>query len=58
MINSERKLANSIEPGQTIRMCRLAWLYTDGKGFLFQQGKGLKSQLTILSSKDILIAQD
>ena len=24
--------ANSIEPGQTARMCRLAWLYTGGKG--------------------------
>ena len=24
--------ANSIEPGQTTQMCRLAWLYTDGKG--------------------------
>ena len=25
-------LTSSIEPGQTIRMCRLAWLYTGGKG--------------------------
>ena len=24
--------ANSIEPGQTARMCRLVWLYTGGKG--------------------------
>jgi hypothetical protein len=27
--------ANSIEPGQTARMCRLAWLYTGGKGLTF-----------------------
>ena len=25
--------ANSIEPGVTARMCRLAWLYTGGKGY-------------------------
>ena len=25
--------ANSIEPGQTARMCSLAWLYTGGKGY-------------------------
>ena len=24
--------AKSIEPGQTAQMCRLAWLYTGGKG--------------------------
>ena len=24
--------ANSIEPGQTTHMCRLAWLYNGGKG--------------------------
>ena len=27
-----RRSANSIELGQTARMCRLAWLYTGGKG--------------------------
>ena len=26
------KKANSIEPGQIAQMCRLAWLYTGGKG--------------------------
>jgi hypothetical protein len=30
----------SIEPGQTAWMCRLAWLYTNGKGIWFQQVKG------------------
>ena len=25
--------ASSIKPGQTARMCRLAWLYTSGKAF-------------------------
>ena len=24
---------NSIEPGQTARMCRLSWIYTGGKGY-------------------------
>ena len=35
--------ANSVELGQTARMYRLAWLYTDDKGFQFwfQKGQGL-----------------
>jgi hypothetical protein len=28
------KIANSIEPGQITWMCRLAWLYTGGKGLI------------------------
>jgi hypothetical protein len=31
-LNVESLSANSIEPGQTARMFRLAWLYTGGKG--------------------------
>ena len=35
--------ANSIEPGQIARMCRLAWLYIDGKAYSLsvQAGYGL-----------------
>jgi hypothetical protein len=37
--------ANSIEPGQTARMCRLAWLYTGGKDLMLSGPafKGLKN---------------
>jgi hypothetical protein len=31
-LNIKSLSANSIEPSQTARMCRLAWLYTGGKG--------------------------
>ena len=45
--------ANSVEPGQTVWMCRLTWLYTGGKGLshLVPAGEGLqvKAQLTMLT---------
>ena len=33
--------ANSIQPGQTEWMCRLAWLYTGGKICIFSSNTGL-----------------
>ena len=32
--------ANSIEPGQTAQMCRLAWLYTGGIGIVLSVPTG------------------
>ena len=39
--------ANSIEPGQTAWMCRLPWLYTDGKGESFSVPAGYGQDVAI-----------
>ena len=35
ILNFEVKVANSIEPGQTTCMLRLAWFYAGGKTFWY-----------------------
>ena len=44
-IKKIRWLIHSVEPGQTVRMCMLAWLYTDGKDLSLSAGLGILCNL-------------